>query len=117
MARLWKTTLLNALSTALYELGINFFDSANVYEQGEGERVMAQALRLLSPSRMITTKAFWPMGEPQRSGLVSKHAFEQLHQSLRRMRLDYVDIFYAIAMILKLGGGDPPGDRRFDNPG
>ncbi|HHT73529.1 MAG TPA: aldo/keto reductase [Firmicutes bacterium] len=79
-----------------YELGINFFDSANVYEQGEGERVMAQALRSYPrESYVITTKAFWPMGDgPNDRGLSRKHVFEQLHQSLRRMRLDYVDIFY-----------------------
>ncbi len=79
-----------------YELGINFFDSANVYERGEGERVMAKALRSYPrESYVITTKAFWPMGDgPNDRGLSRKHVFEQLHQSLKRMQLDYVDIFY-----------------------
>lgn len=79
-----------------YELGINFFDSANVYERGEGERVMAAALRSYPrESYVITTKAFWPMGDgPNDRGLSRKHVFEQLHQSLKRMQLDYVDIFY-----------------------
>ena len=79
-----------------YDLGINFFDSANVYEQGEGERVMAKALRSYPrESYVITTKAFWPMGDgPNDRGLSRKHVFEQVHQSLRRMELDYVDIFY-----------------------
>lgn len=79
-----------------YELGVNFFDSANVYERGEGERVMAKALRdYPRESYVITTKAFWPMGDgPNDRGLSRKHVFEQLHQSLRRMQLDYVDIFY-----------------------
>ncbi len=78
------------------ELGINFFDSANVYERGEGERVMAKALRSYPrESYVITTKAFWPMGDgPNDRGLSRKHVFEQLHQSLKRMQLDYVDIFY-----------------------
>ncbi|OIJ11097.1 voltage-gated potassium channel [Anaerobacillus alkalilacustris] len=79
-----------------YELGINFFDSANVYEQGEGERVMAQALKeYRRESYVITTKAFFPMGDrPNDSGLSRKHIMEQLHASLKRMNLDYVDIFY-----------------------
>lgn len=79
-----------------YELGINFFDSANVYESGEGERVMAKALKQYDRSSyVITTKAFWPMGEGVNDrGLSRKHVFEQLHASLKRMELDYVDIFY-----------------------
>ncbi len=79
-----------------YELGINFFDSANVYERGEGERVMAGALKAYArDSYVITTKAFWPMGDgPNDRGLSRKHVMEQLHASLRRMKLEYVDIFY-----------------------
>ncbi|RXI96533.1 aldo/keto reductase [Anaerobacillus alkaliphilus] len=79
-----------------YELGINFFDSANVYERGEGERVMAQALKEYPrDSYVITTKAFWPMGDgPNDRGLSRKHVTEQVHASLKRMNLDYVDIFY-----------------------
>ncbi|MCT8138560.1 aldo/keto reductase family protein [Anaerobacillus sp. CMMVII] len=79
-----------------YELGINFFDSANVYERGEGERVMAAALKEYPrESYVITTKAFWPMGDgPNDRGLSRKHVMEQLHASLSRMKLDYVDIFY-----------------------
>ncbi|MFN7249677.1 MAG: aldo/keto reductase family protein [Anaerobacillus sp.] len=79
-----------------YELGINFFDSANVYERGEGERVMAKALKEYSRnSYVITTKAFGPMGEgPNDRGLSRKHVTEQVHASLKRMNLDYIDIFY-----------------------
>ncbi len=79
-----------------YELGINSFDSANVYERGQGEIVMSKALRVFPrESYVITTKAFWPMGDgPNDRGLSRKHIFEQLHASLKRMELDYVDIFY-----------------------
>ncbi|SDY32670.1 voltage-dependent potassium channel beta subunit, animal [Evansella caseinilytica] len=79
-----------------FELGINFFDSANVYERGEGERVMAQALKEYPrESYVITTKAFWPIGDgPNDRGLSRKHVIEQVHNSLKRMKLDYVDIFY-----------------------
>ncbi len=79
-----------------YELGINFFDSANVYERGEGERVIAGALKAYArDSYLITTKAFFPMGDgPNDRGLSRKHVMEQLHASLRRMKLEYVDVFY-----------------------
>lgn len=79
-----------------YELGINFFDSANVYERGEGERVMAETLKKYPrESYVITTKAFFPVGEgPNDRGLSRKHIFEQVHKSLKNMKLDYIDIFY-----------------------
>ncbi|AQS55977.1 aldo/keto reductase family protein [Novibacillus thermophilus] len=79
-----------------YELGINFFDSANVYERGEGERVMAEALKSYPrESYVITTKAYFPVGEgPNDRGLSRKHIFEQVHKSLKNMKLDYIDIFY-----------------------
>lgn len=79
-----------------YELGINSFDSANVYERGEGERVMAEALRAFSPGVLCDNhKSFLAHGRwTQRPGLSRKHVFEQLHASLKRMDLDYVDIFY-----------------------
>ncbi|NLM25519.1 MAG: aldo/keto reductase [Firmicutes bacterium] len=79
-----------------YDLGINFFDTANAYERGEGERVMSAALRSYPrESYVLATKAFWPMGPgPNDRGLSRKHVFEQVHASLKRMQLDYVDIFY-----------------------
>lgn len=79
-----------------YELGINFFDSANVYERGQGEIVMSRALKEFPrESYVITTKAYWPVGDgPNDRGLSRKHVFEQVHNSLKRMELDYIDIFY-----------------------
>jgi len=79
-----------------YELGINFFDSANVYERGEAEKVMGKALKEYPrESYVITTKAFGPMGDgPNDRGLSRKHIFEQVHNSLKRLDLDYVDVFY-----------------------
>ncbi|MEH7238251.1 aldo/keto reductase family protein [Bacillus sp. JJ1562] len=79
-----------------YELGINFFDSANVYERGEAERILASALKEYPrESYCITTKAFGAMGDgPNDKGLSRKHVIEQVHASLKRMDLDYVDVFY-----------------------
>ena len=94
-----KTVDANVASETIhkaYELGINFFDSANVYERGEGERILAKSLKdYKRESYVISTKAFWPMGDgPNDRGLSRKHIIEQVHASLKRMDLDYVDIFY-----------------------
>jgi voltage-dependent potassium channel beta subunit len=79
-----------------YELGINFFDTANAYERGEAEKVVGDALRTYRrESYVLATKVFWPMGDsPNDRGLSRKHVFEQLHASLRRLGTDYVDIYY-----------------------
>lgn len=79
-----------------YDVGINFFDSANVYAQGEGERIVGKALEQFPrESYILTTKVYWPMGEGVNDrGLSRKHVFEQLHASLKRLNKDYVDIYY-----------------------
>lgn len=81
---------------AAYDLGINSFDTANVYATGEAEKIVGQALgRYPRESYVLATKVFWPMGEgPNDRGLSRKHVFEQLHASLKRLNLDYVDIYY-----------------------
>jgi len=79
-----------------YELGINFFDTANVYERGEAEKLLGEVLRQWPrESYVLATKAFWPMGDgPNDRGLSRKHIMEQCHASLKRLGVDYVDIFY-----------------------
>jgi voltage-dependent potassium channel beta subunit len=79
-----------------YDLGINFFDTANVYERGAAEIVMGETLKEYKrDSYVLATKVFWPMGDgPNDRGLSRKHVFEQLHASLKRLGTDYVDIYY-----------------------
>ncbi|SET17719.1 voltage-dependent potassium channel beta subunit, animal [Salinibacillus kushneri] len=79
-----------------YELGINSFDTANFYAAGEAEKIVGDALsKYPRESFVLATKVFWPMGEgPNDRGLSRKHVFEQLHASLRRLKMDYVDIYY-----------------------
>lgn len=79
-----------------YELGINFFDTANVYMQGKAEEVVGETLRRYPrESYVLATKVFWPMGEgPNDRGLSRKHVLEQANASLQRLGLDYVDIYY-----------------------
>ncbi|MHA7964469.1 aldo/keto reductase family protein [Paenibacillus sp. CAU 1782] len=79
-----------------YELGINFFDTANVYMQGKAEEVVGEALRQYPrESYVLATKVFWPMGEGVNDrGLSRKHVMEQANASLKRLGLDYVDLYY-----------------------
>jgi len=78
-----------------YELGINFFDTANVYMRGAAEEIMGRALKGFErDSYFLATKVYFPMGEgPNDRGLSRKHITEQCHASLKRLGVDYVDLY------------------------
>jgi voltage-dependent potassium channel beta subunit len=78
-----------------YELGINFFDTANVYRRGAAEEVVGRALgKYPRDSYVLATKAYFPMGEgPNDQGLSRKHIMEQCHASLKRLGVDYIDLY------------------------
>ncbi|GGA29900.1 aldo/keto reductase family protein [Paenibacillus physcomitrellae] len=90
-----RENAVNSIKTA-YELGINFFDTANVYERGAAEELVGQTLKAYPrESYVLATKAFGKMGEgPNDKGLSRKHIIEQANASLKRLGHDYVDIFY-----------------------
>jgi len=79
-----------------YELGINFFDTANVYIRGEAEKVVGKALsKYPRSSYVLATKVFGNMGDgPNDHGLSRKHIMEQCDASLKRLGMDYIDIYY-----------------------
>jgi aryl-alcohol dehydrogenase-like predicted oxidoreductase len=76
------------------DLGINLVDTADVYMRGEAERQLGAALDgVPRRSVVLATKSFWPTGEgPNDRGLSRKHVFEALHESLRNLRTEYVDL-------------------------
>jgi voltage-dependent potassium channel beta subunit len=78
-----------------YELGINFFDTANVYMRGTAEEIVGRALKGFErDSYVLATKVYFPMGEgPNDRGLSRKHIIEQCHASLERLGVDYVDLY------------------------
>ena len=78
-----------------YELGINFFDTANVYMRGVAEEIVGRALKDFErDSYFLATKVYFPMGElPNDRGLSRKHITEQCHASLKRLGVDYVDLY------------------------
>jgi aryl-alcohol dehydrogenase-like predicted oxidoreductase len=80
-----------------WEAGINFFDTADMYSDGESEVVLGRALKELATPReqvVIATKVFNPMGtSPNERGLSAKHIKHAIDNSLRRLQLDYVDLY------------------------
>ncbi|HEY5080039.1 MAG TPA: aldo/keto reductase [Opitutaceae bacterium] len=79
------------------ELGINFFDTADMYSVGASEEIVGRALRDFGPGRdrvVIATKVFNPMGDdPNQRGLSRKHIRHAIEDSLRRLGTDYVDLY------------------------
>lgn len=77
-----------------FDQGIYFFDTADVYQSGEGERALGEALSPLPRQQVvIATKCFFAMSDsPNDRGLSRKHLFESVEGSLRRLKTDYIDL-------------------------
>jgi len=79
------------------ELGINFFDTANVYSNGRSEEIVGKALRDFTSSRdevVLATKVFFEMSDrPNDGGLSRKHILSSIDASLKRLGTDYVDLY------------------------
>ncbi len=79
------------------EAGINFIDTANVYSQGLSEELTGNAIRNLSLKRddlIIATKVRGKMGEDVNGiGLSRKHILQQVDESLKRLNIDYIDLY------------------------
>ena len=79
-----------------FDHGVNFFDTAEVYENGTAEILMGEALREFPRDEyVVSTKIFWSGEKPNQTGLSRKHLIEATKNSLKRMKLDYVDLIYA----------------------
>jgi len=80
------------------ELGINFFDTANVYNEGGSEQTVGKALReyAVREDYVLATKVFNPVHPadgPNRNGLSRKHIMNAIDESLKRLGTDYVDLY------------------------
>ena len=78
-----------------FELGVNFFDTADVYNLGEAEKALAKPIKSLRRSDLfLATKCFFPMSDrPNDQGLSRKHIVESVEASLGRLGTDYIDLF------------------------
>ncbi len=82
-----------------FELGVNFFDTADVYVRGAAEKALGAALRDLPREQIVVaTKVMGRVWDgPLGAGLSRKHIFDAMDQSLRRLGVDYVDLYQAHA--------------------
>lgn len=80
---------------AAFESGVNFFDTANVYAQGACETMWGQLLKPYERSSFVlASKVYFPMGDgPNDRGLSRKHIMEQCEASLKRLGVDYLDLY------------------------
>ncbi|MCX7973192.1 MAG: aldo/keto reductase [Candidatus Aminicenantes bacterium] len=77
------------------EYGINFFDCANIYNQGRAEEILGQLIQSCREEVIITSKAYFPTGEdPNARGASRRHLFRSVEASLKRLRTDWIDIFF-----------------------
>ncbi len=80
-----------------YDAGVNFFDNAEAYADGNAETVMGNVIKKLGWRResiVVSSKVFWGGDGPNDKGLSRKHISEACRNSLRRLQLDYLDLFF-----------------------
>jgi aryl-alcohol dehydrogenase (NADP+) len=77
------------------ERGINFFDTADMYSLGVSESILGRALADIPRDEVVvTSKLYWPMGDkPNQRGLSRKHIMESIDGSLKRLGMDYIDLY------------------------
>lgn len=86
-----------ACMQAAYEAGVNFFDNAEVYANGQSEEIMGQVIQRQGWKRsdlVVSTKIFWGGQGPNDRGLSRKHILEGTDAALKRLQLDYVDLIF-----------------------
>ena len=87
------------LMSVAYDAGINFFDNAEIYARGQSELVMGKALKNLNWSRssyLVSSKVFfgYETDKPNQRGLSRKHVMEGCEAALKRLQVDYIDLFF-----------------------
>lgn len=88
-----------SLMALAYERGVNFFDNAEIYARGQSEVVMGNILKKMNWPRsswMVSSKVFFGDGGklPNQTGLSRKHIFEACHAALKRLQVDYIDLYF-----------------------
>lgn len=87
------------LMKTAYDQGVNFFDNAEIYAKGESEAVMGRILKKMNWERsswVVSSKVFFGDGGklPNQTGLNRKHIMEACHASLRRLQVEYIDLYF-----------------------
>ena len=82
---------------AAYDSGVNFFDNAEAYAQGKSEIVMGNILKKMRWARdtfIVSSKVYWGGNLPNQLGLSKKHVIEACHAALKRLQVDYLDLYF-----------------------
>jgi voltage-dependent potassium channel beta subunit len=85
------------LMALAYDRGVNFFDNAEAYEKGASETLMGKSLQALGwprDSYCVSSKVFWGGEKPTQRGLSRKHVHDACHAALRRLQVDYLDLYF-----------------------
>jgi len=80
-----------------YEAGVNFFDNAEAYANGQSEVVMGKIIKKMGLSRdayVVSSKVFWGGTKPNQKGLSRKHVVEACHAALKRLQVEYLDLYF-----------------------
>lgn len=83
--------------TTAYDAGVNFFDNAEAYADGQAETMMGNVIKKAGWKRsdlVVSTKIFWGGPGPNDQGLSRKHILEGTDAALKRLQMDYVDLIY-----------------------
>ena len=91
-----EKSAMNCMSYA-YDQGVNFFDNAEAYASGESEVLMGNILKKLNWDRdtyIVSSKVFWGGDLPTQRGLSKKHIHDACNAALKRLRVDYLDLFF-----------------------
>ncbi|NMB59019.1 MAG: aldo/keto reductase, partial [Chloroflexi bacterium] len=91
-----KETTAIDLVHAAFDQGVNFFDNADVYANGQAEIVMGKAIKNLPRENLVlSSKVFYPTSSgPNGRGLSRKHITESIDASLKRLGTDYIDLYF-----------------------
>ena len=85
------------LMKTAYDHGVNFFDNAETYASGKSEEVMGKLLKKFEWERstyLVSSKVFWGGTLPNQKGLMRKHVIEACHAALRRLHVEYLDLYF-----------------------
>jgi voltage-dependent potassium channel beta subunit len=87
------------LMSIAYDSGVNFFDNAEIYARGKSEQVMGDILKKKNwprSSYCLSSKVFFGYEEsrPNQTGLSRKHIIEGCHAALKRLQVEYIDLFF-----------------------
>ena len=80
-----------------YDNGVNFFDNAEAYADGQAEIIMGEAIKKLGWSRdtyIVSSKVFFGGEKPTQCGLSHKHIIDACHGALKRFQVDYLDLYF-----------------------